>query len=97
MKSSTRITLSLIISLVLGVVISLLNGRDPLSSLQSGFIFAIMVATIVAMISWGIEIAVKKGYSEWIGFLLVFVLNLLGLVILAVLPKRNVRTNQTSK
>ena len=97
MKSSTRIILSFVISFILGVVISLSNGRDLLSSLQSAFIFAIIVATIIAMLSWGIDIAVKKGYSDWVGFLLVLILNILGLVILAVLPNKTTGINHVSK
>lgn len=50
MKSSTRITLSLVISFVLGFIISLSNGRDFLSSLQSGFIFSVIVEAVVAML-----------------------------------------------
>ena len=97
MKSSMRIMFSFIISFILGVVISLSNGQDLLSSLQSAFIFAIIVATLVAMLSWGIDIAVKKGYSNWVGFLLVLILNILGLVILAVLPNKTTVINQVSK
>jgi hypothetical protein len=97
MKSSIRIILSFIISFILGVVISLSNGRDLLSSLQSAFIFAIIAATIVAMLSWGIGIAVKKGYSNWVGFLLVLILNILGLAILVVLPKKTTVIDQVSK
>ena len=97
MKSSIRIILSFIISFILGVVISLSNGRDLLSSLQSVFIFAIIVATIIVMLSWGIDIAVKKGYSNWVSFLLVLILNILGLVILAVLSNKTTVINQVSK
>jgi hypothetical protein len=92
-----RIMLSFIISFILGVVISLSNGRDLLSSLQSAFIFAIIAATIIAMLSWGIDIAVKKGYSNWVGFLLVLILNILGLAILAVLPNKTTGINHVSK
>ena len=97
MKSSIRIMLSFVISFILAIVISLSNGRDLLSSLQSAFIFAIIAATIVAMLSWGIDIAVKKGYSDWMGFLLVLILNIIGLLILAVLPKKTKVIDQASK
>lgn len=98
MKSSTRILLALIISFLLSVFISFSNGRDLLLSLQSGFIFAIIVATIVAMLSWGMDIAVEKGYSGWVGFFLVLILNVLGLVLLAVVPNKTAAViNQVSK
>lgn len=86
MKSNTRILLSFIISFVLGLVISFSNQQDALLSLQSGLIFAVLATVIVAMLSWGIDIAVKKGYSAWTGFLLVLILNVLGLLLLALLP-----------
>jgi hypothetical protein len=88
MKSGTRIFIGVIVSFLLGLAISLLNGRTLASALQAGFLFAVLVGIIVAMLSWGIDIAVKKGYPAWIGFFLVLFLNVFGLVILAVLPDR---------
>jgi hypothetical protein len=46
------------------------------------------VATIVALLSWGIDIAVKKGYPDWVGFLLVLLFDVFGLLVLAILPDR---------
>jgi hypothetical protein len=89
MKSSTRIFIALIVSFVLGFAISLLNGQSLVSALQSGFFFAVLVAVIVAMLSWGIDIAVKKGYPDWAGFFLVLILNVFGLLLLAILPNRS--------
>ncbi len=93
MKSSTRIVLALIIGFLAGVSLSLFNGRDLLSSLQAASIFALIVTTIVAILSWGIDIAVNKGYPSWVGFLLVLILNILGLVILAILPDKTAANN----
>jgi len=97
MKSNTRIVLALIVSFLLGIVFSLFNGQDLLSSLQAGFIFALITIIIVAILSWGIDIAVNKGYPSWIGFLLVLILNVLGLLILAVLPNKTILNNPVSK
>jgi len=88
MKSSTRIVLAFIIGLFLGVVIPIINGMGLLLALQSGFIFAILVAIIVSMLSWGIDIAMSKGYPDWAGFFLVFFLNIFGLLLLAILPNK---------
>jgi len=90
MKSGTRIFIGFIVSFLLGIFISLLNGRSLASAFQAGFFFAVLVGMIVAMLSWGIDIAVKKGYPAWVGFFLVLFLNVFGLLILAVLPNRNI-------
>jgi|SRR5581483_598118 len=95
MRSSTRIVLALVIGFLAGVFLSVFNGRDLLSSIQSGFIFAFIVAIIVVMLSWGIDIAVSKGYPSWTGFLLVLIFNVLGLVILAVLPDKTATTSNS--
>jgi len=88
MKSSTRIFIGFMVSFLLVFAISLLNGQSMASALQAGFFFAVLVGIIVAMLSWGIDIAVKKGYPAWLGFFLVLFLNVFGLLILAVLPDR---------
>jgi len=88
MKPSTRIFIGFIVSFLLGFVISLLNGRSLSSAFQAGLIFTVLVGIIVAMLSWGIDIAAKKGYPAWIGFFLVLFLNIFGLLILAALPNR---------
>ncbi len=86
MRTSTRIILAFVTALFLGVPISLWNRQDLFLSLQSGFVFAILVAAIVAMLSWGMDMAVRKGYPAWMGFLLVLLLNIFGLLFLALLP-----------
>ena len=88
MKSSNRIVLAFIIGFLAGVFISLSNGRDLLSSLLSGFIIAIITVAIVILLSWGIDIAVKKGYPGWLGFVLVLIFNVFGLMLLAVLRNK---------
>ena len=60
MNSNTRTVLAFIIGFLVCSVISFSNGRGLFLSLQSGFIFAVIVAFIVAMLSLGIDVAVKK-------------------------------------
>ena len=88
MKSSTRIFIGFIFSFLLGFAISLLNGQGLASAFQAGFFLAVLVGIIVAMLSWGIDIAVKKGYPDWVGFFVVLFLNVFGLLLLAVLPNK---------
>ena len=97
MKSSTRILLALVISFLAGFILALLNGRGLLLSLQSALFFTIIVTIVVAILSWGIDIAVKKGYPDWVGFLLALLLNVFGLAILAVLPNKITVANQAAK
>ena len=86
MNSGIRIVLGLCLAFVVAVPISLSNGRDWVSALQAGVGFALLVGTIVAIQSWGMDIAVEKGYPGWFGFCLALLLNVFGLVILALLP-----------
>ena len=97
MKSNTRIFLALVISFLAGLVLALLNGRDLLLSLESALSFAIIATAIVAILTWGMDIAVKKGYPAWVGFLLALFLNIFGLAILAVLPTKTTAANRTIK
>jgi len=97
MKSKTRIFLALVISFLAGFVLALLNGRDLLASLQSAMFFAIIATAIVAILTLGMDIAVKKGYPAWVGFLLALFLNVIGLAILAVLPTKTAAANRIIK
>ena len=97
MKSNTRIFLALVISFLAGLVLALLNGRDLLLSLESALSFAIIATAIVAILTLGMDIAVKKGYPAWVGFLLALFLNVIGLAILAVLPTKTAAANRIIK
>jgi hypothetical protein len=94
MTSSKRIFLAFVISFPLSVVISLVNEQGLVLSLQSGFVFSIIVTFIVSILSWGIDIAVKKGYPKWAGFLFVLIFNVFGLAFLAILPNKKLPVNQ---
>jgi hypothetical protein len=90
MKSNTRIVLAFVISFILTVVLAYLNGRGLLTALQSGFGFAILTTFLVAILSWGIDLAERKGFPGWAGFLLALIFNVFGLLILIILPGRTV-------
>jgi hypothetical protein len=68
MKSNTRIVLALVISFLVGLVLALINGRDLLLSLQSALFFAIISTVIVAILTWGMDTSLKKGFPDWVGF-----------------------------
>jgi hypothetical protein len=94
MNSTIRILLALAMGFVIGFVMPLANGLGPLEALQAGLGFAFLVGVIVAILSWGMDIAIEKGYPGWLGFLLALVFNILGLVILLLLPRRTAITKK---
>lgn len=91
MNSTIRILLALALGFVSGFVIPLGNGQDLLWALQSGLGFALLIGCIVAILSWGMDIAIEKGYPGWMGFLLALVFNVVGLLLLVLLPGRAVK------
>src|SRR5215475_6602512 len=93
MNTWTRTKLALVLGLSIGTFISFVNGRDFVSALQTGFGFALIVGFIVAFLSCGMDIALDKGYPGWFGFLLALCLNIVGLIILALLPAHTSTTN----
>src|SRR5215470_12712793 len=97
MNTWTRTRLALVLGLSIGTVVSFVNGRDFVSALQAGFGFAVLVGIIIAVLSCGMEIAVEKGYPGWFGFLLALCLNIVGLIILALLPAHTPSTNPPAR
>jgi len=89
MKSGTRIWLAFVLGFLAGLLFELSNGNDFLSALQPAFFFAILTTALVSLLTGGIELARRKGYADWVGFVLVLVLNVFGLILLMLLPKRN--------
>jgi uncharacterized membrane protein len=88
MKTATRVTSALALSFAVGVSLASVNGQDILTALRSSLIFASITAALVALLSLGMEKATHKGYPAWFGLLLVVLLNVLGLVILTLLPSQ---------
>lgn len=88
-RSSTRIAVAALGGMILGVVVSLINGRDSVAALIGGVQFSILLALIVAIIDWAVGISTRKGYGPWLGVVLVVFLNVLGAVILLILTDHN--------
>ena len=88
MSSQIRIVLALALGFLAAFIICLANGLGFYTALQNGFIYALIVGAIVAILSWGMDLAVEKGYPGWVGFVLVLFLNIIGLLVLALLPAR---------
>lgn len=88
MNSWIRIGLAGVLSFLLSLGVALANGQNLLAALQAGLVIALLTGAIVAILSWGMDMAVAKGYPGWLGFLLALCLNILGLIVLALLPDR---------
>ena len=88
MKTAARAISALTLAFAVGVTLASANGQDIVTALRSSLAFASITAALVALLSFGMEKAVDKGYPAWLGLLLVVLLNVLGLVILTLLPAR---------
>jgi ABC-type transport system involved in cytochrome c biogenesis permease subunit len=94
MNSSTRIFLALILGLLAGLVSGLANGLDLATAVQRAVVFSMLTAAIVGVLSWSMDLASRKGYSPWLGFWLVLLFNVIGLLLLALLPSRASESNK---
>lgn len=57
-------------------------------ALGNSLLFAVVVGGLLLFLHVGATMAEQKGYSTWFGILLVLFLNLLGFVVLWLLPDR---------
>jgi uncharacterized membrane protein len=78
-----------LMGLVAGVAVSMANGKALAASLLGGLAFSIVVALVVAILSWAAGASEQKGYDAWLGIVLVLIFNVVGIVILLLLPARN--------
>lgn len=86
--TATRTLIAVVASFVIGFIIQVINGFSVTTALLGAVIFSIFVGVSVAILSWAGDYAERKGYPFWVGFLLVFFLNIIGIVILFLLPLR---------
>jgi len=86
MNLKKRIGLAFTLGLFIGINISISNGSNLLTALRDGFIFSLIITTIVVLINWGMNLTKEKGYPIWVGFVLVLFLNIIGIIILLLLP-----------
>jgi ABC-type transport system involved in cytochrome c biogenesis permease subunit len=88
MRSLVRIVVAVAIGLVVGFVGATINGQSLVRSMVGAAMLAMVVGAIVALFSWATDVAQDKGYSAWLGVFAVLVLNVLGLLLLVLLPSR---------
>lgn len=82
-------SLAFLLGFGIGMIATLYNGLSLTSALTNSLIFALVVLYAALISLWGMSLAIHKGYAEWLGFLLGLVLNLIGILILYILPRRS--------
>jgi hypothetical protein len=87
-STGRRVLAGIILAFALGYVIVLSNGRGFIQALSAAALLALIAGVTVGILSWAVEYALRKGYPGWLGFLLIFFLNFVGIFILLLLPAR---------
>ena len=70
------------------ITLALANGLTLIAAVKVGLILVLLICVVCISISLGIAIASKKGYPGWLAAALVLCFNILGLVIVILLPVR---------
>lgn len=87
-STKTRTLVAAGLAFAVSLLVSMLNGLGFPRALYSAAVMAVIAGVAVAVLSWAITYSQEKGYPGWLGFFLVFFLNLIGIFILLVLPVR---------
>jgi hypothetical protein len=91
MSLKRRIGLAFTLGLFIGINIAMSNGANLQTAITEGLIFSLIISAVVALISWGLKLTTEKGYPVWVGFVLVLFLNIIGILILLLLPNRSIK------
>lgn len=90
MKSSRLFMMALLaVGFVVGFFQFLADKGDVSSALMAAGILVGIPGVIMFSLSWGMEIALAKGYPVALGFAIALLLPVLGLVVLALLPAQS--------
>jgi hypothetical protein len=79
---------ALVLGYSLGLSLLLSNVLGFVQAAGRSLALALLVGLVVWLLSWASETAAHKGYSPSLGFWLVILLNLVGLLVLLWLPPR---------
>lgn len=90
-RRSGHILIALLVGFVLGFAVSLAHGQSVPLSLYGGLVLTAVTGFLATLLLWTVEIAEKKGYRAWVGMLVALLLNVPGLLLLAILPSRRAR------
>jgi hypothetical protein len=92
MSRINRILIAIPALFATGLIVSLINFRDISTALANSLLFALLTGALLLWLHLGATMAERKGYGTWLGTVLVLFLNLLGFVILWLLPDRQSAT-----
>lgn len=87
-RREKRIVVLTFLVLLAAFVITLANRQNVALALQNAFVFAGVVGLLMVLLHIGASIAERKSYPTWLGVVLTLFLNIIGLMILLVLPDR---------
>jgi len=88
MDSKTqRIYLAGALAFVIGMAVEIFNGRNIVEAFFPAIFFSILVEVIIAVLVWIYGYSERKGYSGWLGIVLVFFFNFPGLLVMLLLPR----------
>ena len=93
MRTTARTASAFILGFLVGLAVSMLNGGGVAVSIAAAAVFGLLVGIVVSILAWAFDYAEMKGYNGWLGFFLVLILNILGVLLLLVLPDRNLHVN----
>jgi hypothetical protein len=79
--------------LTVAFVIALFNRQSVALALQNAIVFAGFVCLLMVFLHIGASIAEGKGYPTWFGVVITFLLNIVGLLILLMLPSKSKSAN----
>lgn len=89
----TKTLLAFLLGWTSGMITCLVNHLSLGDTLLRSLGFGILVAAIVAVLAWASETAEQKGYPTWLGFWLVVILNVLGIIIIGLLPYQKAKVH----
>lgn len=83
-----RIVILSLATLIAAFIIAIFVRRDVMFALQNAITFAAFVCIFLLILHTGASLAERKGYPTWLGVALAFLLNIVGFIILLILPNR---------
>ena len=85
-----------VLAFIVSFLVAFVNRQDAGLALQNTFTFTALACLIMIVLHIGALIAERKGYPTWLGVALVGLLNVVGFLILLILPDRHATETNAS-